>query len=90
MQLNEVIQDFFFCSSSFGSSTTAFISCLDLYLLAVEQAHLGFDARIVFSILSLEATLRVITLFLYLPYILSGSLVPAHLLPMLLSLKTRE
>ena len=57
MQLSQVMQKLFFCSSSFGSSPTAFISCLDFYHLAVERAHLAIHARIVFSILSVKATL---------------------------------
>ena len=52
MQLSEVIQGFFLSSSSFGFSSKAFTSCLDLYFLAVEQAHLAFRSLIVFSILS--------------------------------------
>ena len=57
MQLSQVMQKLFFCSSSFGSSPIAFISCLDFYHLAVEKAHLAIHARIVFSILSGKATL---------------------------------
>ena len=93
MQLRKVTQDFFFCSSSFDSSSIAFISHLDLYLLAVEQTHLAFHARIAFSILSVKATLWVITLFLDPPSILNDSLaqgkkcVIVHLLLQLLPLK---
>ena len=94
MQLSEVTQNFFFCSSSFDSSSIAFISRLDLYLLTVEQAHLAFHALVVFSILSVKATLWVIKLFLDPPSILSDSLAQGkkrgitHLVLPLLPLKT--
>ena len=42
MQLSDLIQNFFFCSSFFGSSSIAFICRLELYLIDVEQAHLAF------------------------------------------------
>ena len=92
MQLSEVTQNFFFCSSFFDSSSLAFISHLDLYLLAVEQAHLSYHTRTIFSQFYM---LRVITLFLDPPSILSDFLAQgrnrqiAHLLLPLLPLKTR-
>ena len=95
MQLSEVTQNFFFCSSFFDSSSVAFISHLDLYLLAVEQTHLAFHTRTVFSILYVKATLWVIALFLDPPSILSDFLAQGknrqivHLLLPLLPLKTR-
>ena len=49
MKLNEVTQNFCICLSSFDSASVAFTSRLDLHLLGVEQAHLAFHARIVFS-----------------------------------------
>ena len=100
MHLSEVIQCFFFYSSSLASSPIAFMPCLDLYLLVVEQALFVFHVRTTFSILSVKATLWVITLFLYPPSILSDSLVQgnkrwfldkrwlAHMLPLLISLET--
>ena len=54
------------------------MSCLDLYLLVVEQAHFAFHVRIAFSTLSVKSTLWVITLFLYPPSILSDSLVKVN------------
>ena len=94
MHLSEVIQCFFFFySSSLASSPIAFMSCLDLYLLVVEQALFVFHVRTTFSILSVKATLWVITLFLYPPSILSDSLVQGnkrwleHILPLLISLE---
>ena len=54
------------------------MSCLDLYLLVVEQALFVFHVRTAFSILSVKATLWVITLFLYPPSILSDSLVQGN------------
>ena len=93
MKLNEVTQNFCICLSSFDSASVAFTSRLDLHLLGVEQAHLAFHARMVFSNLSVKATLCVITLFLYPLSILSDSLEQkrgiAHLLLPLLSLKNR-
>ena len=78
MHLSEVIQCFFFYSSSLASSPIAFMPCLDLYLLVVEQALFVFHVRTTFSILSVKATLWVITLFLYSPSILSDSLVQGN------------